>query len=151
MPSTLNNHLFPVGYGPWYVYRAELVASPSEFNRYDVLVPDANGKFDQAATGAVVVNGFVIALEQYESGMTHLQVATPGSLVPGVAKGAIRANGLVKIDLDGTSKEMTYDAATAADLAAGKVIGRLRNLDSNSKQLRAAAANDIIHVQTGVI
>ena len=151
MPVLLNNQLFPVGYSPWYVYRAELVSSPTAFDKFDFLVPTA-GKFNRAATDAVVTTGYVIALEQYVSGMTTLQVAVPGSLVPSVAGAAIQPEALLKIDVNASSTiGMRLITASAADLAAGRVVGRMRNHSNNRISLRAAAANDLIHALTGVI
>ncbi len=151
MPVALNNQLFPVGYSPWYVYRADLVASPTAFDKYDILVPTA-GKYDRAADDADLSAGYVIALEKYKSGKDSIQVAAPGSLIPSVAGGAVQPNGLVKVDVNTSATiGMRLVAATAADLAAGKVVGRMRNHKSNHINLKAAAANDIIHVLTGAI
>lgn len=152
MPALLNNQQFPIGYSPWYVYRASLVAAPSTFDKFDVLVPDAAGAFDRAGSNEVLLNGYAIALEQFRAGMTTLPVAAAGSLVPSVAGGALRPNGLLKIAVD-ANQGMRLVAADAADLAAGMVLGRYRNKGPRQDHinLTAAAANDRIDVLTGVL
>lgn len=156
MPKTLNGYQFPIGYGPWYVYEVDLsdtVANISGINKYDFLTP-ASGKFQLAATGAVVITGFAIALEKYAVGIKTMQVAMPGSLVLAVAGGALQPGSLVKISVptDGDQSNSTVVvAAAAADLAAGRVVGRYRAKYSDSKKQGAAAKDDIILVETGVV
>ena len=151
MPKALNNMQFPVSYGPWYVYEAEIDSSVTAFDKFDVLVPHGTNtsKFARATDDDVIVTGAVIALEKFETGMTSVQVATMGSLVPSVAGGAILPGSLVTIELDGTDG-MKVLAAVAADIAAGKVLGRMRNHADDSKNLRAAVDDDIVFIQTGV-
>ena len=149
MPSALNNQLFPVGYAPWYVYSVTLVANPTAFDKYDILVPTA-GRFNRAADDQVLQGGYVVALEQFRTGMTELQVAAAGSLVPSVAGGAIQPGALVKVDVDGTEGLRVVTAAVA-DIATGKVLGRFRNHQVDRDDVRAAAEDDVIHILTGAI
>jgi len=142
---------FPVGYSPWYVYEATLVASPNTFAVMDVLTPAA-GLFDksESAGDITLLNGYVFALEAYFVGMTSLQVAVPGSLVPLVAGAAIQPEGLVKIVIGADPFPQTVQAALVADFTAGQAIGRYRNQNTDAQNLRAAAADDIIYVLSGV-
>ena len=149
MPVLLNDALFPISYQPWYVFEATLKAAETTFDKYDVLVSDS-GTYTRAANDAVVVTGYVVALEKWYDGMTTLQVATPGSLIPGVLAGAVQPNGLVKIALGNAATGMRYTAAAAADIATGKVVGRYRSNKTNHKLLTVGAANDIVEIQTGV-
>ena len=149
MPSALNNTLYPVAYQPWYVYRVTLVANPTAFDKYDVLVPTA-GRFNRAADDQVLQGGYVVALEQFQTGMTELQVAAAGSVIPSVAAGAIQPGALVKVDVDGT-EGMRVVTAVAADIGTGKVLGRFRNHVEDHINNRAAAEGDIIHILTGAI
>lgn len=149
MPALLDGVMtFPQGYGPWYVYTVSLVASPASFQIYDLLFPDASGNFDRDVTDDdVLVNGYAFALAKFATGMTTVPVVVVGSLVPMIADNTLRPCCMVKLNY--ASSTQTATIASAADFAAGKVIGRFRNHFNYSNTLRVTAANDIIMVLTG--
>lgn len=139
---------FPSSYEPWYIYEATLDASPTAFQFGDVLVADSSGTFDRSETDNDVLDtGYVFALEKFVTGMTKLQVAVPGSAMPFIAEGVIRPLSLVMLGFAATVQSAA--AAVAADLAAGKVMGRMRNHHEDHENLRVAAANDVIIILTG--
>lgn len=141
---------FPSSYEPWYVYEATLIGSPTAFEFGDLLFPDASGDFDRIETdNAVVVTGYVYALEKFVTGMTKLQVAVPGSAFPFIAEGVILPTSLVMIGFAATVQSAAV--ANAAALAAGKVIGRMRNHHEDHENLRVSAANDVIIVLSGCV
>lgn len=156
MPSTLKNFLFPEGYTPWYVYDA-VVNTVRAINRYDVLLSDAaTGRFARAASaGDQTLNeGYVVALEERNaaSGTDTIQVAAPGSLVPAATHAAnLRPGAAVKAVNDTTYGTLVAQAS-AADIAAGRCLGRVRSLYEDHKLLRLAAAiRSHVLVQTGLI
>ena len=149
MPSALNNALFPIGYEPWYVFDITIATATVAFDKFDFMTP-ALGKYVRAINDAVVVTGYVVVLEAYKSGQTTYAACMPGSLVPGVAGGAIQPGGLVTIELDGSEGQRVL-AAAAGDIVAGKVVGRYRAKKVGRKLLTAAAKDEIIEIQTGVI
>ena len=150
MPVKLRNALFPIGYQPWYVFEAKLASDATTFDKFDILVPTL-GVYKRAAADAVLVTGFVVALENWSKGGQTLAVATPGSLVPGVLGGTVTPGAMLKITLGAAAVGMKYVTASATDLAAGKVVGRYRSNQTNHKSLTAGADGDIIEIQTGVI
>ncbi len=100
MPVALtdNSVRFPTGFAPWYVYKATLVASPAAFEYGDLLFP-SSGAFDKFTDlAALILNtGYVMALEPFVVGMTEVQVAVPGSVLPCIAGGVIQPEALVKV------------------------------------------------------
>ncbi len=150
MPAKLEGVTrFPTSYEPWYVYKADLVASPASFEFLDMLEVDATGLWDRNVTDDDVIDvGYAFALEKFVTGMTQVQVAVPGSAIPFVATGVIRPTQLVKFNFAATLQSVV--AALAADLAAGKVIGRLRNHHEDHELLRETATDDVIIILTGV-
>jgi hypothetical protein len=139
----------PVVYEPWYVYKVTLVASPASFEFFDLLFPDASGLFDRNVTDDDVLdNGYCFALEKFVTGMTEVQVAAPGSAVPMIASGVIQPFGLVKFNF--AAGDQSCVEALAADLAAGKVIGRLSNHHKDHENIRVTAANDVVIIRTGL-
>lgn len=140
---------FPAVYAPWYVYKATLVGSPAAFAVGDVLFP-SGGEWDRLVTDdAVLVTGYAFALEKFEAGMTEVAVAVPGSAVPFVAAVDIEPTSLVAFAFAATLQ--TVDVCSAAQLAAGKCIGRLRNHHEDHQTLRATEANDIVIILTGCV
>ncbi len=138
----------PVAYEPWYIYKVELIGAPTAFEFMDMLFPDSAGKFDRVETDAFdLANGYVFALEKFVTGMTELQVAVPGSAIPFIAGGVIRPTGLVVLDFTATLQSAV--AGVAADLAAAKVIGRMRNHHEDHELLRVSASDDVIVILTG--
>lgn len=150
MPALLEGVVrMPVVYQPWYIYNATLVASPTAFQFFDMLFP-ASGLWDRLVTDdAVLVTGYAFALEAFTTGMTTVQVAVPGSAVPFIAEASIEPTSLVKFNAGGGLQSV--DAASAADLAAGRVIGRMRNHHEDHENLRVSAANDVVIVLTGCV
>jgi len=149
MPVLLEGAVrFPTSYEPWYVYKVTLVGSPASFEYLDMLFPSA-GLWDRNVTDDDVIDtGYAFALEKFVTGMTEVQVAVPGSAVPFIADGVIEPTQLVKFAFAATVQTMA--AGLAADLAAGKVVGRLRNHHEDHELLRVTAANDIIVIMTGL-
>ena len=140
---------FPSVYAPWYVYTATLVTSPAAFEYLDILIPGSDGKFDRLeADDAVLTTGYAFALEPFETGMTSVQVAVPGSAVPFVADNSLRPTSLVKTHFASTIQNVTI--ATATDLAAGKVLGRFRNHHEMHSDLRVTSTDDVVVILTGV-
>ena len=140
---------YPPAYSPWYIANATLIASPASFTFGDILFPDASGNFDQlVTTDAVLTAGYVIALEAFVTGMTVCQVAIPGSVIAFPVDTTVRPCGLVKFVFSGGVQSIT--AAAAADLAAGKVLGRMRQHYQDHENLRLPSANDIVLVNTGL-
>jgi NO-binding membrane sensor protein with MHYT domain len=150
MPVLLDGAVnFPVSYSPWYVYVAHLVASPASFTLMDLLFPDGSGNFDRDVTDEdVLITGYCFALEAFQTGMTDVQVAVPGSVVPFIADVSILPLSLVCLHY--TSSVQTVKACSAAQFAAGKCLGRLRCHNDSGQTLRITAANDIVLVATGV-
>ena len=150
MPALLDGVAqVPLAYSPWYLYTVPLVASPAAFTIYDVLFPDSSGNFDRLVTDdAVLTTGYCFAAQDFVTGMTSVQVLVPGSLVAMVANGTdLKPFCLVKFHY--ASSVQTAVIAAAADLAAGKAIGRYRANLNNYVQI--SAANDLIMVHTGVL
>jgi hypothetical protein len=151
MPVLLEGEVrFPATYEPWYVYVASLVAAPATFQLLDILFPDSTGKFDRLVTDdAVLETGYVFALEKFTTGMTEVQCAIVGSAVPFIAQGDILPQSLVKFNFTGGAQGVV--AAVALDLAAGKVIGRLRCHHDDHQNLRKAVNGDVVIISTGVV
>jgi len=154
MPSEISDAgiRFPVGYSPWYVYEATIAASET-FEFMDVLIP-TSGVFSRLETDdAILASGYVFALEAIETAVattTVIQVAVPGSLVPFIAgEDSVEPEELVKFNFTGGKQSMV--SASATDLAAGRVMGRYRNQNTNAQNLRLADTDDIIYVLSGVI
>ena len=151
MPTLLVGVLrYPVQYSPWYIYTATLVASPAAFTYLDQLFPDASGNFDrQVTTDAVVTTGYAFALEAQATLTTSgiCQVVVPGSAVPMIADNSLRPCCLVKGVFGGGVQTITI--AAAADLAAGKVLGRFLHHHIDHENIRITATNDIVIVLTG--
>lgn len=150
MPALLDGVAqVPIGYGPFYLYTVPLVASPAAFTIYDVLFPDSSGNFDRLVTDdAVLTTGYAFAAADYTTGDTEIQVLAPGSLVAMIANGTdLTPFCLVKFHY--ASSVQTAVIAAAADLAAGKAIGRYRANLSNYVQI--SAANDPIIVHSGCL
>lgn len=141
---------FPVAYAPWYVYNVNLVAVPAAFQIFDVLVPDADGRFDRLTTDdASLETGYAFALEKFKTGMKEVQVAVVGSMVPFVAGGTLRPLSLVKFNYAAAVQNAV--AANAADLAAGRVIGRYRCLLDSNNDLSNAVTDDLILIHSGCV
>ncbi len=143
---------FPVGYSPWYVYEATILAGET-FETFDVLISDSAGKFISPPTDADVVltGGYCFALESLDAALavdTVIQVAVPGSLVPFVAGSGLQPEELIKITT--SSGLQTANAAVGADFAAGEVVGRYRNQNTNAQNLRLAVDQDIIYILSGL-
>ena len=149
MPSLLEGVVrMPVAYEPWYIYKVQLVGAPASYEFMDILFPDAAGKFDRAVTNDQVFDvGYAIALEKFTTGDTEVQVAVPGSAIPFIAGGVIRPTQLVKFAF--AASKQTAVAALAVDLAAGKVLGRLRNHHEDHENLIVSANGDVIIILTG--
>ena len=140
----------PVVYEPWFVYVATLDASPTAYEFFDILVPDATGTWDRlTTTNAAVTSGYAFALEKFVTGDLTVQVAIPGSAVPFIASGVIRPTQLVKFAF--AAAKQSVAAAAAADLAAGRCLGRLSHHHVDHENLRVTAANDVIVIRTGVL
>jgi len=139
----------PVVYEPWYVYKVQLVASPASYEFFDMLFPDASGNFDREVTDDKVLDqGYCFALEKFTTGDTEVQVAAPGSAVPMIASGVIRPFGLVKFNF--AAGDQSCVECLAADLAAGRCIGRLSNHHEDHENIRVTAANDVVIIRTGL-
>jgi len=149
MPSELEGVVrFPVVYQPWYVYLATLVGSPASYEFFDILFPAA-GLFDRAVTNnQIFITGFAIALEKFTTGDLTVQVAIPGSAIPFLAGGVVEPGSLVKMSFAASKQKAV--AASAADLAAGLVIGRQSNHVEDHENLRVAADLDIVVIRTGI-
>jgi len=149
MPVLLEGAVrFPTSYEPWYVYTATLVAAPKTYQYLDILIPDAAGLFDRLeADDAVLTTGYAFALEKFTTGDLTVQVAVPGSAIPFIVDATVRPTSLVKTNFAATVQTMIL--ANAADLAAGKAIGRARNHHEDHETLRIAVANDIMVILTG--
>jgi len=140
---------FPVVFEPWFVYEATLVASPATYQIFDMLETDAAGTFDRNVTTDDVLDvGFCFALEKFVTGDLTVQVAIPGSAIPFIAGGVIRPLQLVKFAFAATVQ--TCVAALAADLAAGKVMGRLSHHHEDHQNLRVTANGDVVIIRTGL-
>jgi len=139
----------PVVFEPWYIYDATLTASPASYEFFDLLEVDAAGVWDRNVTTDDVVDvGYAFALEKFVAGDTKVQVAIPGSAVPQIASGVIRPTQLVKGVFAGGDFKVI--AALAADLAAGKVLGRLSNHHADHQNLRVTATDDVVIIRTGL-
>lgn len=146
---------FPVGYSPWYVYEATILAGET-FEFIDLLLANAAGKFVRpSSNNPVLLGGYCFALESLDIALavdTVIQVAVPGSLVPFVAGETLQPEELIVLGVDtGSDDEQTAEAAVAADIGTGKVIGRYRNQNTNAQNLRLAEDQDIIYILSGVI
>ncbi len=87
-------------------------------------LPGVTGNLAVFDDADITVNGVVMALESADNssgsaGDKEVQVAGPGSYVVAEMGAGVRPTGFVKID---SSDQLV--AATAADLAAGRVLGR---------------------------
>lgn len=154
MPVALtdNSVRFPTGFAPWYVYKVTLVASPVAFEYGDFLESDASGTFDKFGDAAALVltGGYAMALQPFVTGMTEVQVAVPGSVLPVIVGAtAIQPEELIK--LESIAGAQAIIPAVAADYAAGTVLGRFRNHHFNNEILRLTAADDIVNVLTGIV
>ena len=156
MPALLNNELFPLGYEPWYVYNATINAV-RKIDKFDVLVADGTtGRFVQnsAAGDLDLTDGYVIALEQRDAGTAtgRMQVLLPGSLTPAITHSANTKPAIpVKATRDATHGVLVQEAS-AADIAAGRCIGRLRGPLEDYLNIRTtSAARSLVAVQTGLI
>lgn len=149
LPSELEGVVrFPVVYQPWYVYLATLVGSPASYEFFDILFPAA-GLFDRAVTNdQIFITGYAIALEKFTTGDLTVQVAVPGSAIPFLAGGVIEPGSLVKMEFAASKQKVL--AASAADLAAGLVLGRMSNHVEDHENLRVAADLDIVVLRTGI-
>jgi len=149
MPSELEGVVrFPVVYQPWYVYLAQLVGSPASYEFFDILFP-ASGLFDRAVTNdQIFITGYAIALEKFTTGDTEVQVAVPGSAIPFLAGGVIEPGSLVKMQFAASKQKVL--AATAANFAAGLVLGRYSNQVTDHENLRVSADLDIVVIRTGI-
>lgn len=156
MPASLADLQFPVGYGPWYTYKAEPKAAVTlAWTKYDVLDFDGGKVHGHAvATNIPLIDGYAIALEKYKVGKKLYQVAMPGSLIPMEAGEEIQPGELVKAEIATTTpagRDTLAHPAVVADIAAGRVLGRMRCHYRNKSLLRDAADANIILVQTGVL
>ncbi len=151
MPSLLEGVVrMPVVYSPWFIYVATLVGSPASYEFFDLLEVDASGTWDRNVTDDDVIDvGYCFALEKFTTGDLTVQVAVPGSAVPFIADGVIRPTQLVKFAFAATKQ--TVKAALAADLAAGKCLGRYSHQHTDHETLRVSAAADVIIIRTGVL
>ena len=149
MPKELANQLYPVGYGPWYKFDAQIVDNPTAWEKYDILSL-SSGRVNQAEDNAALFGGYCIALEAYKAGMKAIAVAMPGSLIPAILGAITQPGSLLKIDLDETDG-MRLVPATAADLAAGRVVGRYRNPGTSTTNIKQGEIGSIAHVLTGVL
>lgn len=142
---------FPVSYEPWYVYEATLVGSPTAYEFGDILIPDSAGLFDNSATtDEDFTLGYAIALEKFVTGDKTVQVAVPGSAIPFIADGAIRPTSQVKLVVVTTVQTVVPAVAAGVSLAAGQVLGRLRNNHEDHENLRITVADDVIIIMTGL-
>ena len=154
MPASLARMDFPQYYGPWYKKRCTL-AGATPFARYDILVPNNAGAYVPASDNAVLTGGYVCAVQSFRSGMTEVECLLPGSVIPvevQLAGGTHLATGeLVKLNV--AANETRVILAVAADLTAGRVLGRIRTRLNNGeeKMCRAFADGDIATVHTGVL
>lgn len=139
---------FPSTYSPWYIFLADLQATPGSFTYLDMLIPNSSGLFAlETTTDDVLTTGYAFALEAYDGVMTQVQVAVPGSVVPMIADNTLRPCCLVKFVYASSAQNVTI--AAAADLAAGKVIGRYMCHYLNHEELVVTATSDPILVLTG--
>lgn len=159
MPVAIENAgiRFPVGYSPWYVYEATVDKDEVLIEFMDLLVPVVGGVFKrpavQVTAGEPVLTGYCFALEAKSEVTTEdqvIQVAVPGSLVPLIAGGVLRPESLVHMSIGADPFPQTLSVAIGADFAAGRIIGRYRNQNTNAQNLRDSAANDIVYVLTGL-
>ena len=152
MPASLARFDFPQVYGPWYKKRCRLAGSTA-FSRYDILVPNNAGSYVPAADNAVLTGGYVCAVQAYRTGMTEVECVLPGSVIPAevqLAGGSHLATGeLVKLNV--AANETRVILAAAADLAAGRVLGRIRTRirGGEEKLCRAFADAELCTVHTG--
>ena len=149
MPSELEGVVrFPIVYAPWYVYNATLVGSPASYEFFDILFPAA-GLFDRAVTtNQIFITGYAIALEKFTTGDLTVQVAVAGSAIPFLAGGVVEPGSLVKMSFAASKQKAV--AASAADLAAGLVLGRMTHHHEDHENLRVAADLDIVVIRTGI-
>ena len=166
MPEKLKNYQFPVTYAPWYVYDAT-IRRTREIYKFDVVLPTTADKSEyQHFTGAAgntnnsdlpLAAGYAICLENVETDADNptitAQVAMPGSAIPGVVNGEVAQGALVKARYVSATDGILLVEANAADLAAGKVLGRLRVslADNNFLQKTSTNGKDPVIVQTGVV
>ena len=135
--------------------------SARAITKFDVLVKttsDAGEYWQQAGTAPYDINireGYVISLENVDAGTSTVtgQVAMPGSVVPAVAFGAMAMGALVKPVYQSAAIGVVMKAATAADLAAGKAIGRVRvrHADRGFLEGTGASTQDVVLLHTGVL
>lgn len=154
MPNSLALEDFPQVFGPFYKKRCKL-AGATDFARYDFLVPNNAGTYVPAADNAVLTTGYVIALQEFYSGMTEVEIALPGSVVPcevDLPGGQnLASGGNIKLHVAGN--ETFIRPCPAADVAAGRCAGRIRMriLAGEEKMCRAFADGDLATVHTGVL
>ena len=152
MPVSLNRLDFPQVYTPWYKKRCQLTGNTA-FSRYDILVPNNAGTYAPAPNDAVLTGGYVCAVEAYKSGADEVECVLPGSVIPAeVQLGAsehLATGEMVKLNV--AANQTRVVVADAADLAAGKVLGRIRMRirGGEEKMCRAFADADIATVHTG--
>lgn len=149
MPVALDNISFPIHYTQWDTVTVELQSGVTAISVGDVLVPNAAGLFARAATDAVLVTGFMVAIEKFFTGMTHLQCAIPGSIVPALSAGDINPGSMVTITLVANSGHEVV-AATVTKYTEGKIYGRAIGHLLQSDDLRDIVATNLIMVRTGV-
>ena len=167
MPAKLINQQFPVVYGPWYVYEVLLNPVRKVF-KYDVITPQTTGgtpdrsifEHPTNTDGQEInlLNGYLISSETVEAGTeeVRIQVAAPGSVVPAIADNVatgIAPGSLLKAVYKNAVDGVLVQPCTAANLAAGLCIGRLRarSITANFLEKTSAAGKDVILLHTGVV
>jgi hypothetical protein len=126
MPSSLADVDFPVDPDNWVTAVVKLASSPGSFEKFDLLQSTAGvWSLETTAGGAVLITGYGYALEKFRTGMTKVTVALPGSTVPAEADGAMQYGSLVVAQYATADGGTTFVAGTAANLADGKVVGRV--------------------------
>ena len=154
MPTLLQGVLrYPVSYYPFFIRTATLISTPAAFTYLDMLFPNASGQFDrQVTTNAVLVGGYAFALEQQvnlASGQTVVQVVMPGSVIPMISDNTLTPGCLVIFVFAGGAQNVTI--ATAANLAAGLVIGRYIGSFVDTDNFRLSATSDIVLILSGAV
>ena len=151
MPASLVGKVrFPSGYAPWYVYTATLNKTPGTITYLDMLSnsPGDGTWIVNVTTDSVLTTGYCFALEVPIAGQTTIQVAVPGSIIPMNGDDTLLPCCLVKFVYGSGVQSITLAAAT--DLAAGKVIGRFRNIYMNGRILAIpVVGTDVCIILTG--
>ena len=146
MPGSLSEYSFPPGFERWVTAKAELAATPGDIKNYD-FVEFASGKINVADTDDVLTAGYAVALEA-AAGKTHITVMLPGGPIYAECAGAIQPGGRFKVKnvttvgstfTDGT----VIEAASVAEVAAGKSPGYVMRHADDPNNLDAFAAGDI--------